>query len=89
MDGGWQAEAGFVSDTDMEARLWNPRGKTQAEIDERADQLSRGFVLGDVDQAYLGDARVIQKTVVNPGIIIPAVPKRRVDFSGFTFFSLP
>ena len=25
--GGWNARAGFVSDTDIEAKLWSPRGK--------------------------------------------------------------
>ena len=30
VEGGWNAKAGFVSDTDITAKLWNPRGKTQA-----------------------------------------------------------
>ena len=36
VEGGWNSEAGFVSDVDIEAKLWNPRGKSQEEIDQRA-----------------------------------------------------
>ena len=32
VEGGWNAKAGFVSDTDITARLWNPRGKSREEI---------------------------------------------------------
>ncbi|WNC66979.1 membrane dipeptidase [Thalassotalea nanhaiensis] len=40
---GWNAEAGFVSDVDVEAKLWSPRGKSQAEIDERAAYVEKFF----------------------------------------------
>ena len=29
VEGGWNTEAGFVSDENLEERLWNPRGKSQ------------------------------------------------------------
>ena len=46
VEGGWNAEAGFVSDVDIEARLWNPRGKSQEEIDARAEYLAQFFDAG-------------------------------------------
>ncbi|MEM9063439.1 MAG: membrane dipeptidase [Pseudomonadota bacterium] len=36
VEGGWNAEAGFVSDVDIKAKLWNQRGKSVDEIRERA-----------------------------------------------------
>ena len=45
VEGGWNAEAGFVSDVDIEAKLWNPRGKSQEEIDVRAEYLAKFFDL--------------------------------------------
>lgn len=43
VDGGWNSAAGFVSDVDVEAKLWNPRGKSQTEIDARADYVAEFF----------------------------------------------
>ncbi len=43
VEGGWNAKGGFVSDTDVTAKLWNPRGKSQAEIDERAEYIATFF----------------------------------------------
>ena len=43
VEGGWNARGGFVSDTDVTATLWNPRGKSQAEIDERAEYVATFF----------------------------------------------
>ncbi|GAB7219954.1 dipeptidase [Vibrio comitans] len=40
IEGGWNAKAGFVSDIDVQSKLWNPRGKTQEEILERAEYLN-------------------------------------------------
>lgn len=37
VEGGWNAKGGFVSDTDITAKLWSPRGKSQQEIDKRAE----------------------------------------------------
>ncbi len=36
VEGGGNAKAGFVSDGDVKAELWNPRGKPDREIAERA-----------------------------------------------------
>ena len=35
-----------VSDVDIEARLWNPRGKSQDVIDQRAEYLAQFFDAG-------------------------------------------
>ena len=40
IEGGWNAKAGFVSDTDMTARLYNTRGKSQEEIIVRTEHQS-------------------------------------------------
>ncbi len=45
VDGGWNAKAGFVSDTDMTARLYNTRGKSQEEIVKRAMWLAEQYDL--------------------------------------------
>ena len=42
-EGGWNTDAGFVSDVDIKAKLWNPRGKSQEEIDARADYVATFF----------------------------------------------
>ncbi|CAK3041572.1 membrane dipeptidase [Vibrio crassostreae] len=39
VEGGWNTSAGFVSDTDTKAQLWNPRGKSEAEVNERVAYL--------------------------------------------------
>lgn len=39
IDGGWESKAGFVSNTDTRAQLWNPRGKSETEINERVAYL--------------------------------------------------
>ncbi|USD43244.1 membrane dipeptidase [Vibrio sp. SCSIO 43135] len=40
VEGGWTAKAGFVSDTDFQAPLWNARGKSEQEIKARAAYLA-------------------------------------------------
>jgi microsomal dipeptidase-like Zn-dependent dipeptidase len=42
---GYNAEAGFVSDVDIESRLWNPRGKSLEEIARRAAWLAEQYDL--------------------------------------------
>jgi membrane dipeptidase len=68
VEAGWETEAGFVSDTDIEAKLWNPRGKSQEEINKRAAYIAQFFDAGrtaeeratDVDiRARYKDAIVI------------------------------
>ncbi|WNC74004.1 membrane dipeptidase [Thalassotalea psychrophila] len=36
VEGGWNSAAGFVSDTDINNKLWNPRGKTTEDYKKRA-----------------------------------------------------
>jgi microsomal dipeptidase-like Zn-dependent dipeptidase len=45
VEGGWDAKAGFVSDNDMTARLYNTRGKSQEEIVKRAMWLAEQYDL--------------------------------------------
>ena len=45
VEGGWNAKAGFVSDTDMTARLYNTRGKSHEEIVKRAMWLAEQYDL--------------------------------------------
>ena len=61
VDGGWNAEAGFVSDVDIEARLWNPRGKSQAEIDARAEYIARFFDQGRTETDRAADNDIKQR----------------------------
>ena len=58
VEGGWNAEAGFVSDADLEARLWNPRGKSQDVIDERAEYLAQFFDAGRTAEERAADAEI-------------------------------
>ncbi|MGR5163884.1 dipeptidase [Vibrio owensii] len=44
VEGGWDTTAGFVSDTDYTAHLWNPRGKSKEEIAERVKYLAEAYV---------------------------------------------
>ena len=84
VDGGWNAEAGFVSDVDIEAKLWNPRGKSQEEIDQRAEYLARFFDLGrtaeergedDEIKARYADAIVVN-SLMPSGIGIQGVSEK-------------
>ena len=69
VEGGWNSEAGFVSDVDIEAKLWNPRNKSQEEIDQRADYLARFFDLGRTAEERAADdeikARYADAIVIN------------------------
>ena len=58
IEGGWDAEAGFVSDVDMKARLWSPRGKTQAEIDARAEYIAEFFDAGRTAEERAADDEI-------------------------------
>jgi len=58
VEGGWNSEAGFVSDVDIEAKLWNPRGKSQDEIDLRAEYLARFFDLGRTEEERATDVEI-------------------------------
>jgi len=43
VDGGWNAKAGFVSDSDIHARLFNTRGKSRETLNERAEWLATQY----------------------------------------------
>ncbi len=57
-ESGWEAKAGFVSDTDIEAKLWNPRGKSQEEIDERAAYIAQFFDAGRTTEERATDKEI-------------------------------
>ena len=61
VEGGWNAEAGFVSDVDIEARLWNPRGKSQEEVDARAEYLAQFFDAGRTAEERAADAEIKER----------------------------
>ncbi len=42
-DAGWHAKAGFISDTNVKAPLWNTRGKSEKEIKARAAYLANVY----------------------------------------------
>ncbi|PSW16612.1 hypothetical protein C9J01_06350 [Photobacterium rosenbergii] len=44
VEGGWDSEAGFVSNTDHTAHLWNSRGKSKEEIAQRVAFLAEAYV---------------------------------------------
>jgi membrane dipeptidase len=55
---GWNTDSGFVSDVDVESKLWNPRGKSQSEIDERAAYIAAFF-----DGGRTAEERAKDKTI--------------------------
>ena len=69
VEGGWNAEGGFVSDVDIKAKLWNPRGKTQEEIDARAEYIAQFFDGGRTVEERAADneikARYADAIVIN------------------------
>jgi microsomal dipeptidase-like Zn-dependent dipeptidase len=58
VEGGWNTDAGFISDVDIEAKLWNPRGKSQEEIDVRAEYLAKFFDLGRTAEERAADSEI-------------------------------
>ena len=61
VEGGWNSEAGFVSDVDVKARLWNPRGKSQADVDERAEYVAQFFDGGRTAADRSGDVDIKER----------------------------
>ncbi|GAM61528.1 renal dipeptidase family protein [Vibrio ishigakensis] len=58
---GWTTDAGFVSDVDVKAKLWNPRGKSQDEINERAEYVAQFFDAGRTPEDRAGDEQIKQR----------------------------
>lgn len=57
-EGGWNAAAGFISDTDHTAKLWSPRGKSQQQINQRAAFLVQSFDASRTDEERAQDAKI-------------------------------
>lgn len=58
VEGGWKARAGFVSDVDVRARLWNPRGKSPEEIESRAAYVEAFVDQGRTEKERESDAGI-------------------------------
>ena len=58
VEDGWNTAAGFVSDVDIKAKLWNPRGKSQDEIDARAE-----YVAEFLDGSRTAEERAADKDI--------------------------
>ena len=54
----YEVDGKVVSNVDIEARLWNPRGKSQEQIDQRAEYLGTFFDLGRTEEERAGDAEI-------------------------------
>lgn len=74
VEGGWNTKAGFVSDVDVEAKLWNPRGKPQQEIDERAEYVAKFFDGGRTaeDRAADKDVKARYKDAIVINSLMPS-----------------
>ncbi|MEH6452544.1 MAG: membrane dipeptidase [Psychromonas sp.] len=57
VEGGWNAKAGFVSDTDYKANLFNPRGKDKATLVKRAIWLAEQY---DLQRTPAQEKRALQ-----------------------------
>ena len=80
VDGGWNTEAGFVSDVDIEARLWNPRGKSQQEIDARAEYVAKFFDGGRTAEERADDGDI--KTRYADAIVINSLMPSGIGIQG-------
>ncbi|GAM66421.1 microsomal dipeptidase [Vibrio sp. JCM 19236] len=74
VEGGWNTKAGFVSDVDIEAELWNPRGKSQEEIIKRAIFLAEKYDLERTpeQQARASKAREKYSKAIAINSILPS-----------------
>ena len=82
VEGGWNTEAGFVSDVDIEARLWNPRGKSRQEIDARAEYIAQFF-----DGSRTAEERAADKEIkarYKDAIVINSLMPSGIGIQGVT-----
>lgn len=61
---GWNTASGFVSDVDIESKLWNPRGKSQHEIDKRAAYIAAFFDGSRTAEERAADKAIKDKTTM-------------------------
>ncbi len=80
VEGGWNTDAGFVSDDDIEAKLWNPRGKSQEEIDERADYIAQFFDAGRTAEDRAEDDNIKERFA--DAIVINALMPSGIGIQG-------
>lgn len=77
---GWNTASGFVSDVDIESKLWNPRGKSQHEIDKRAAYIAAFF-----DGSRTAEERAADKAIkdkYNDAIVINSLMPSAVGIQG-------
>lgn len=80
VEGGWNSGAGFVSDVDIKAKLWNPRGKSQDEIDARAEYIATFFDGSRTAEERAADAGI--KARYQDAIVINALMPSGVGIQG-------
>lgn len=85
VEGGWNAKAGFVSDTDITARLYNTRGKSEQEIIERAIWLAEQYDLKRTAEQMERAARARKKYA--DAIAINSILPASVGIIGNTYES--
>ena len=77
---GWNTNSGFVSDVDIKSKLWNPRGKSQAEIDERATYIAAFFDGGRTEEERAQDSSI--KARYESAIVINSLMPSAVGIQG-------
>lgn len=80
VEGGWNTDAGFVSDVDVKSKLWSPRGKSQAEIDKRAAYIAAFFDAGRTDEERKQDVAI--KAKYKDAIVINSLMPSGVGIQG-------
>lgn len=80
VEGGWNTKAGFVSDVDIEAKLWNPRGKSQEQIDIRANYLAKFFDLGRTAEERAEDKEI--KSRYSDAVVINSLMPSGIGIQG-------
>lgn len=85
VEGGWNAKAGFVSDTDITARLYNTRGRSEDIIVKRAVWLAEQYDLQRTPEQVLRAAEAREK--YSDAIAINSILPASVGIIGNTYES--
>jgi microsomal dipeptidase-like Zn-dependent dipeptidase len=77
---GWNTDAGFISDVDIKAKLWSPRGKSQDIIDQRAAYIAGFFDAGRTAEQRKQDDAI--KAKYKNAIVINSLMPSAVGIQG-------
>ncbi|WP_189637821.1 dipeptidase [Thalassotalea sp. HSM 43] len=80
VEGGHIAGTKFVSNNDIKATLWDPRGKSEAEINKRAEYVAAFFDAGRTDEDRKQDDKI--KARYKDAIVINALMPSGVGIQG-------